>query len=99
MLNEKTIFNVLLVALFIISILIFALLFFISAPYGRFTRRGWGLRINPRLAWVVMEFPAFFIILICFLIGNRKDNLVANIFLIIWMLHYIQRTFIYPFLM
>ena len=99
MVNEKTIFNALLITLFVISMLLFASLFFIPAPYGRFTRRGWGLRINPRLAWVAMEFPAFFVILICFLVGNRKNNLVANIFLIIWMLHYIQRTFIYPFLM
>ena len=99
MINEKIIFNALLIALFIISVLVFVSLFFIPAPYGRFTRRGWGLRISPRLAWVAMEFPAFFVILICFLVGNRKNNLVANIFLIIWMLHYIQRTFIYPFLM
>jgi 3-oxo-5-alpha-steroid 4-dehydrogenase 1 len=99
MISEKIIFNALLIVLFVISILTFASLFFINAPYGRFTRKGWGLRINPKLAWVSMEFPAFFVILICFLVGNRKDNLVANIFLIIWMMHYVQRTFIYPFLM
>jgi len=99
MVNEKIVFNALLITLFIISMLVFTFLFFISAPYGRFTRRGWGLRINPQLAWVAMESPAFFVIIICFLVGNRRNNLVANIFLIIWMLHYIQRTFIYPFLM
>lgn len=82
MVNGKTIFNALLIALFIISMLIYASLFFIPAPYGRFTRRGWGLRINPQLAWVAMELPAFFVILICYLVGNRKNNLVANIFYI-----------------
>jgi steroid 5-alpha-reductase len=76
MVNEKIVFNALLISLFIISMLIFTFLFFVSAPYGRFTRRGWGLRINPQLAWVAMEFPAFFVILICFLVGNRKNNLV-----------------------
>src|SRR4030042_2367727 len=98
MINEKIIFNALLISLFIISSLVFASLFFISAPYGRFSRAGWGLRINPRIAWIVMESPAFFVILVCFLVGNRKNNLVANIFLVMWMIHYVQRSFIYPFL-
>ena len=95
---EKTIFNILLISLFCISAVIFIFLFFISAPYGRFTRKGWGLRINPKIAWFVMECPAFFVILICFIAGNKRESLVAIIFLSVWLTHYFHRTFIYSFL-
>ncbi len=94
---EKTIYYMLLIFIFAVSILVFLALIFISAPYGRFTRKGWGLRINPMLAWFIMELPAVIVIFLCYVIGNRQGNFVANIFLIIWMLHYVQRTFIYPF--
>jgi 3-oxo-5-alpha-steroid 4-dehydrogenase 1 len=95
---EKFVYNILLISLFIISALVFAILFFINAPYGRFTRSDWGIRINPKIAWFVMECPAFFVILICFLAGNKKTNPVAIIFLAMWLTHYFQRTFIYSFL-
>ena len=99
MLSEKLIYNILLIVIYGISIIVFAALFFIPAPYGKFTRKGWGVRINPKIAWIVMEFPAVFVMLLCFFTGDRKANIVAIVFLLIWMLHYIQRTFIYPFLM
>lgn len=95
---EKLIYNSLLIFLFAVSILVFVFLFFISAPYGRFTRKGWGLRINPKIAWLFMELPAFFIILLCFITGNKQGSIVAIIFLAIWLIHYFQRTFIYSLL-
>lgn len=98
MLLERQIYNILLVSLFAVSILIFMLLFFLNAPYGRFTRKTWGLRINPKLAWFIMESPAFFTIIICFLIGDKRNNFITLIFLAIWTIHYFQRAFIYSFL-
>ncbi|MCL5071618.1 MAG: DUF1295 domain-containing protein [Actinobacteria bacterium] len=95
---EKIIYNILLTALFLISLLIFISLFFINAPYGRFTNRNWGIRIHPKIAWFIMECPAFFVILFYFLIGNKKDSIVAVVFISLWMIHYFQRTFIYSFL-
>ena len=99
MLLEKTLYNILLILIFIISVIIFITLFFIPAPYGKFTRKGWGIRINPKIAWIIMEFPAVGVMIICFFTCDKKTNMVAVIFLLIWLLHYIQRTFIYPFIM
>lgn len=96
---ERYIYNILLYFIFIISFIVFISLLFINAPYGRFTRSGWGLRINPKISWFVMECPAFFVPIICFLTGNKKTSLVAVIFLCIWMMHYFQRTFIYSLLL
>ena len=33
-------------------------LLFVTAPYGRFTRAGWGPRLSARWGWVLMETPA-----------------------------------------
>jgi 3-oxo-5-alpha-steroid 4-dehydrogenase 1 len=98
MVSEKLIYYFLLFFVFITSLLVFAALFFFNAPYGRFTSKGWGLRINPKIAWVIMESPAFFVMIICFFAGNRTDNMVAIVFLFLWLVHYFQRTFIYSLL-
>jgi len=98
MFSEKEIFNILLASLFAVSVLIFMILFFLKAPYGRFTRKNWGLRINPKVAWLVMEFPAFFTIIFCFLLRDNQNNFVTLVFLALWVIHYFQRTFIYSIL-
>ncbi len=95
---EKLIFNSLLIFILIVSVLVFIVLFFIPAPYGKFTRREWGLRINPKVAWFIMELPAVIVVLVCFFTGNKTTNPVAIMFLSLWLLHYVQRTFFYPFL-
>ena len=97
--QERSFFNILLVATFASAILIFLLLYKIIAPYGRHIRRGWGLTIQARFGWLIMELPAVLTVLVCFVIGNRRNDVLSFIFLSIWMIHYVQRTFIYPFLM
>ena len=45
----------------IMGLVIFTLLLFITAPYGRHSRRDWGPTIPNRLGWVVMEFPSLLV--------------------------------------
>ncbi len=97
--QEKTIYDLLLWTVFISSILIFVVLFFIRAPYGRHYRQGWGLETSARLGWMVMESPAVLVMAYVFVIGDRTTHLASVVFFLIWMSHYIQRTFIYPMLM
>lgn len=78
------------------ALMVFLFLFFISAPYGRYYRKGWGLVIPARFAWMIMEFPAFAVILLFFLVEIRSFRPVPFLFLLIWETHYIYRTFIYP---
>ena len=56
--TEETIYNVLLIAGFVTAAVVFVTLYFLSAPYGRHGRTGWGPALPPRVGWVLMEIPA-----------------------------------------
>jgi 3-oxo-5-alpha-steroid 4-dehydrogenase 1 len=96
--SELQVYTTLLYTVFIAAAFIFIVLYFITAPYGRHSRGGWGIAIDARTGWIIMELPAVLAIAACFLSGNKAD-IVSIVFLCIWELHYIQRTFIFPFLM
>lgn len=95
---DQLIYRILLITVFVTAAIVFVLLFITTAPYGRHNRKGWGPCISAKWGWLIMEFPAFFIIIIMFAFGNRQTNPVAMIFLLMWAIHYFHRTFIYPFL-
>lgn len=92
----NSVYNYSLVLIFILAGIVFSLLFFISAPYGKFRRKGWGPVIKSKWAWMVMEFPSPALIFLFFLISDQI-RLPVIIFLLLWLGHYIHRTFIYPF--
>ncbi len=96
--SELESFNLIMIIFIIVGAGVFILLFFVSAPYGQHIRKGWGPNINNKLGWFFMEIPTVVIFLVFYLIGDRKAGLTYIIFLVIWMVHYGQRTFIFPFL-
>ena len=96
--NENEIFNLIMLFFSIVGVGVFILLFFISAPYGQHIRKGWGPNLNNKLGRFLMEIPTVILFLIFYLLGERKTNIVSILFLIIWMVHYGQRTFIFPLL-
>lgn len=78
------------------AVVVFIVLFFVSAPYGKFSRKGWGPAIKSKWAWMIMEFPSPALIFIFFATSEQK-NIPQIVFLIVWLSHYLLRTFIYPF--
>ena len=78
------------------AVFVFVLLFFVSAPYGKFMRKGWGPAIKTKWAWLLMEFLSPALITLFFILAEKR-NIVKIVFLSAWLLHYIHRTFIYPF--
>lgn len=77
----------------------FVWLQFVSAPYGRHLRDGWGPKINATLGWVIMEAPSPLVFFACWLAGEpaRRFSAAGLIFLLLWETHYVYRTFIFPF--
>ena len=96
--SEIVIFNFIMLFFGIVGVAVFILLFFVSAPYGQHIRKGWGPNLNNKLGWVIMEIPTIAIFLILYIIGERKTSISSILFLAIWMVHYGQRTFIFPLL-
>lgn len=95
--TEHSLFPTLLYGWLVLAALIFPLLFFVSAPYGRHNRQGWGPQINRTLGWVVMEAPSPLLMTLFFLLGDRHSSLVALLFLGAWLVHYVHRAFVFPF--
>lgn len=80
-----------------ICILTTALLLLIDAPYGRHNRPGWGPNIPSRWAWVGMESPSVLVAAAVFLLYG-PEGLAPWVLFAVWQLHYMQRTFVFPFL-
>ncbi len=80
-----------------LSIVVISSLFWVSAPYGRFLRDGWGPSIKTKFAWIIMELPAVAVIAWQFFAASAYNNLILTLFILIWQSHYLHRTFIYPF--
>ncbi len=95
-------YSVGLLAIYASSIAVLVILFFIPAPYGRYQRCGWGPAISARAAWVVMELPAVLVIALCAASAassGTQITLLPLVFLALWQIHYLYRTFVFPLLM
>ena len=53
--------------------------------------------IPNKWGWFIMELPAFLIMPIITLIGPTEKTTLTYLLLILWVLHYFNRTFIFPF--
>jgi protein-S-isoprenylcysteine O-methyltransferase Ste14 len=84
---------------FVLAAVTVVALRFIVAPYGRHGRDGWGPTVPARVGWLVMESPAPLLFATFYLFGAHRAELVPLLFLALWQAHYLQRAFVYPFLM
>lgn len=94
---EYSLFKVLLYAWIGLALITFASLFFVSAPYGRFLRKNWGPEIPNWFGWIIMELPSPVLMAYFVIIGEGPKNGVIWFLMGLWLLHYFNRTFIYPF--
>jgi hypothetical protein len=83
----------------VLGLVSLVLLSFISAPYGRHLRPGWGPTVNARALWVIMEAPSPIAFALLYFSSDNAFKTVPLILLGMYMLHYVYRSFIYPFRM
>ena len=91
-------FNIFLVVMAVVAVVVFVSLFFVDAGYGKFYDRKWGPAINNRFGWVLMESPVFFLMIALWLCSGRRTDIARVVMLVIFELHYFQRSFIFPLL-
>lgn len=87
------------IALIVLAVPTFLALLWTTAPYGRHARKGWGPTIPPRLGWILMEHPSVLLFLPVYFAGAHSTALVPLVLCAFWQLHYVHRTFIFPFRM
>lgn len=93
----ESVHTVLTITIFVNAVFAALALLWTSAPYGRHARGGWGPTLPGRLGWVVMESPAVVFFGFVFWQGAQRSDPVPLVLLGLWMLHYVHRTFIFPF--
>lgn len=71
-------------------------LLFVTAPYGRHARSGWGWPVGSRLAWFLMESPTLWVFLLCVALAPRPTQLAAWVLSAMYLGHYVHRVLIYP---
>jgi 3-oxo-5-alpha-steroid 4-dehydrogenase 1 len=97
--SEFQIYTFVLYGFIAVAVVTFISLFFITAPYGRHTKKGWGPLINNTAAWVVMEVPASLLFFLYFVFADRSITATLIVFQIVWQTHYFHRSFIFPFML
>lgn len=81
------------------AVIVFIALYFVKAGYGIFRTKQWGLSINNKVAWILMEAPVFFVMLYMWASNGTPTTLPAFLAFLLFELHYFQRSFIFPLMM
>jgi 3-oxo-5-alpha-steroid 4-dehydrogenase 1 len=90
-------FQIFVIGWILIAVVTFASLFKITAPYGRYLQKGWGLLINNRLGWIIMEIVSPLMFSLFFLTGSTEKFTHVWFFWALWLFHYVNRSLIFPF--
>lgn len=79
-----------------LAVVVHVVMFYVTAPFGRHTSEKWGISINNKWGWFLMESPSLFI-MIFFLSENlRVMHGYSWVLFLLWIVHYLNRSIIYP---
>lgn len=98
--DEQTMLYTLAAILVIMGVAAFISLavFLINAPYGRYSNTSWGPLVPGNIAWAVQESPTLFFV--CYSYLHANPNVIkqdaAKILLLLFTIHYTNRTLIFP---
>lgn len=79
------------------AVFVFIVSWFLPSPYGRFASKRFGFSVDPRLGWFLMELPATLSFLYFYWQGPQRLTLVPLVFHGMWVIHYGNRGFFFPF--
>lgn len=91
-------FNTILYIWIALAVILFPIQFWwVTAPYGRHTNKKWGWLMDNRWGWFLMEIISPLCFSFFFLNGPNEKSWPMWVFFSLWLLHYINRSIIYPF--
>ena len=82
-----------------LAVVVFIALQRVEAAYGMTYSPKWGPSVSNRVGWVVMEAPAFIAVATIWALSPRRGMASPCVMGALFLLHYFQRTFIFPMLM
>ena len=92
------VFNTVLSVMAVSAIVVFLCLLKVEAGYGVAYTKKWGPAVNNKLGWILMEAPVFFAMLWLWLSSDRRCDIVLVVMTLLFLFHYFQRSFVFPFL-
>ncbi|MFI5394029.1 MAG: DUF1295 domain-containing protein [Candidatus Binatia bacterium] len=97
--NTLSFFHGFLIAMTLMAAAVFCALFFVDAGYGQYVDRRWGRAVTSKAGWMIMEVPVVVLFAVYWLASTRTFEPTPLVFFLLFNLHYLQRTFVFPFLM
>ncbi|TXT67702.1 MAG: 3-oxo-5-alpha-steroid 4-dehydrogenase [Promethearchaeota archaeon] len=96
---ELTFYYYFLLGMIFIGLVVFIILFFVTAGYGQhYKKEKWGSAVNDRVGWVIMEIPTVIVYIVLYFMGNYHFEFFTILFSSLFLMHYGYRTFIFPML-
>ena len=83
----------------VLAVVVFAALQYFKAGYGYLRSKGWGPMIDNKLGWVLMEIPVLIVTALIYIYAQGWQRPTATVLVSFLVVHYIQRSLVYPFLM
>lgn len=96
--NYET-YQIMLYVLSFLAVIVFVALYFVKAGYGMFRTRSWGWSVPNKVGWVLMEAPSFVVMGLWAWKEGVEAYTPQAVFVGLFMLHYFQRSFVFPLLM
>ncbi len=93
----ETIYYNLLYVWMALALIVFPIMLKVTVPYGRHTSTLWGPTLRNRWGWFIMELPVLLVFSWFFFTGSAEKTWPVYIFYGLFMLHYINRVFVFPF--
>ena len=92
-------FDLFLWAMSAVALAVFVALYFVKAGYGIFRTPSWGVSVDNRWAWMLMECPVFAVMFVLWARSGVGFAMPQFLFFLLFQLHYFQRAFVFPFLL
>lgn len=85
-------------AMLALAPVVFIALRYVTAGYGVMYTRRWGPTVGNRIGWTLMEAPVFVAMCLLWAFSPRRAEAAPAVMASLFLLHYFQRSFIFPLL-